>query len=100
MKGRKRHLLVVIFRFLLQLYEANIQDYHGGKLLMAPLGGCFPRLEMILADSGYKKVVFCEWVYATLGWKVEIVEHPWSGIHSVWVRGCLKWLRSIGSRFA
>ena len=86
MKGRKRHLLVDTNGFLLHVlvHEANIQDYHGGKLLLAPLQGCFPRLELIWADSGYKKGGFCEWVKATLRWKVEIVEHPWSGIRSVW----------------
>ena len=47
MKGRKRHLLVDTNGFLLQVlvHEANIQDYHGGKLLLEPLGGCFPRLK-------------------------------------------------------
>jgi putative transposase len=86
-KGRKRHLLVDTNGFLLHVlvHEANIQDYHGGKLLLAPLQGCFPRLELIWADSGYKKGGFCEWVKATLGWQVEIVEHPWSGVRSVWV---------------
>ena len=25
-----------------------------------------------------------EWVKETLGWDVEIVEHPWSGLRGVW----------------
>jgi putative transposase len=52
-KGRKRHLLVDTNGFLLHVlvHEANIQDYHGGKLLLAPLKNCFPRLKLIWADS-------------------------------------------------
>ena len=66
------------------VHEANIQDYRGGKRLLAPLTEDFPRLELIWADSGYKKEGFGEWVKATLGWEVEIVEHPWSGLRGVW----------------
>ena len=42
-------------------------------------------MKLIWADSGYKQGGFVDWVKATLGWTVEIVEHPWSGIRSVWV---------------
>jgi transposase len=66
------------------VHEANIQDYDGGKLLLAPLKDCFPRLKLIWADSGYKKGGFVEWVKTTLGWEVEVVEHPWSGLRGVW----------------
>jgi len=68
------------------VHEANIQDYRGGKRLLAPLKGTFPRLKLIWADSAYKKEGFDEWVKATLGWEVEIVEHPWSGLRGVWAR--------------
>jgi len=67
------------------VHEANIQDARGGKLLLAPLKGIFPRLELIWAESGDKKEGFCEWVKAELGWEVEIVEHPWSGLRGVLV---------------
>ncbi len=43
------------------VHEANIQDYRGGKRLLAPLTGVFPRLKLIWADSGYKKEGFEEW---------------------------------------
>jgi putative transposase len=66
------------------VHEANIQDYNGGKLLLAPLRNCLPRLKLIWADSGYNKGGFVEWVKRTLGWEVEIVEHPWSGLRGVW----------------
>jgi hypothetical protein len=68
------------------VHEANLQDHNGGRLLLAPLQGCFPRLKLIWADSAYKKGGFCEWVKETLGWDVEIVEHPWSGLRYVWAR--------------
>jgi len=86
-KGRKRHLLVDTNGLILHVlvHEANIQDARGGKLLLAPLKGIFPRLKLIWADSGYKKEGFCEWVQAQLGWEVEIVEHPWSGLRGVLV---------------
>jgi putative transposase len=85
-KGRKRHLLVDTNGLILHVlvHEANIQDYRGGKRLLAPLKGVFPRLKLIWADSCYKKEGFCEWVKATLGWDVEIVEHPWTGLRGVW----------------
>ena len=80
-------MLQVASTLILQVlvHEANIQDYRGGKRLLAPLKGCFPRLKLIWADSTYKKEGFDEWVKAELGWDVEIVEHPWSGLRGVWV---------------
>src|SRR5689334_17907038 len=55
--GRKRHLLVDTTGLLLQVlvHAANLQDHDGGKLLLAPLKGLFPRLKHIWADSAYKK---------------------------------------------
>lgn len=67
-----------------RIHEANIQDHDGGKLLLAPLQDLFPRLKLIWADSADKKGGFVEWVKQMLGWKVEIVEHPWSGLRGVW----------------
>ena len=64
--------------------EANIQDEEGGKLLLAPLKGVFPRLQLIWADSRYKCLDFPAWVKAELGCVVEIVAHPWSGQRGVW----------------
>ncbi len=67
------------------VHEASIQDHNGGKDLLTPLKGRFPRLKLIWADSGYNKGGFVAWAKATLGWEVEIVEHPWSGLRGVWV---------------
>ena len=67
------------------MHEASIQDHDGGKLLLEPLQGRFPRLKLIWVDSGYKKGGFVAWVKETLGWEVEVVEHPWSGSRGPWV---------------
>jgi putative transposase len=66
------------------VHEANIQDHAGGRLLLWPLKGCFPRMSLIWADSAYNRGGFVQWVKETLGWKVEIVEHPWTGLRGVW----------------
>jgi putative transposase len=64
--------------------EADSQDYDGGKRLLAPLSGVFPRLSLIWADSRYKCNGLPDWVKAELGWTVEIVAHPSSGQRGVW----------------
>lgn len=86
MKGRKRHLIVDTAGLLMRVlvHAANLQDQDGGKVLLAPLKGLFPRLKLIWADSAYEKGDFVEWVKAALGWTVEIVKHPWSGLRGVW----------------
>ncbi len=67
------------------VHEANIQDEVGGKLLLAPLKGVFPRLQLIWADSRYKYLDFPAWVKAELGCAVEIVAHPSSGQRGAWI---------------
>jgi transposase len=76
-KGHKRHLLVDTLGLILHVlvHEAGIQDHEGGKPLLKPLKGCFPRLQLIWADSAYKKGGFIAWVKETFGWEVEVVEH-------------------------
>ncbi len=74
-------MLVDTNGFLLHLlvHEANIQDHQGGKLLLEPLQGVFPHLELIWADSAYEKGNFEAWVKERFGWDVEIVKHWWTG---------------------
>jgi putative transposase len=85
-KGRKRHILVDTNGLILHqlVHEASIQDHNGGKDLLLPLEGCFPRLKLIWVDSAYKKGDFVAWVKERFGWEVEVVEHPWSGLRGVW----------------
>lgn len=66
------------------MHEANLPDWEGGKGLLAPLRGVFPRLKLIWADSSYKCLDFPAWVQAELGCTVEIVAHPSSGQRGVW----------------
>ena len=66
------------------VHAASLQDHDGGKELLFPIKGLFPRLKLIWADSAYEKGDFIEWVKATLSWTVEIVKHPWSGLRGVW----------------
>lgn len=66
------------------VHEADIQDEQGGRLLLAPLKGQFPRLQLIWADSRYKYAGFPAWTLAELGWTVEIVAHPDSGQRGLW----------------
>ncbi len=66
------------------MHEASLQDYDGGKLMLARLKGVFPRLKLIWADSSYKCLGFPEWVKAELGCEVEIITHPWTGCRGVW----------------
>jgi hypothetical protein len=56
-KGRKRHLLVDTTGLVMQVlvHAANLQDHDGGKELLAPIKGLFPRLKLIWADSAYEK---------------------------------------------
>ena len=83
--GRKRHLLVDTQGFLLavKVHAANILDRHGAPLLLAPLAGRFPRLQLIWADTGYNGKCK-EWIKEHLGVEVEIVNHPWTGIKGTW----------------
>lgn len=66
------------------VHEADLQDEQGGKVLLAPVKGVFPRLKLIWADSRYKCSGFPDWVKTELGCEVEIVAHPWSGQRGVW----------------
>lgn len=67
----------------MKVHAANILDRHGAPLLLAPLVGRFPRLQLIWADSGYNGK--CKvWIKEHLGVEVEIVNHPWTGLKGVW----------------
>ncbi len=54
-QGRKRHLLVDTLGLLLRVkvLAADIADREGAMVLLGPLAGNMPRLQLIWADSGY-----------------------------------------------
>jgi putative transposase len=85
-QGRKRHLLVDTQGLLIcvKVLEASISDREGARVLLLPLAGHLPRLQLIWADSGYEGP-FESWVKEHLvGVRVEIVKHPWAGVRGVW----------------
>lgn len=55
------------------VHAANIQDRDGAQLLFGKIKGCFPRMQLIWADGGYRgKLV--DWVKDFTGWVLEIVK--------------------------
>jgi putative transposase len=87
-QGRKRHLLVDTQGLLLgvKVLAADIRDRAGGKVLLQPLAGKMPRLQVIWGDSGYAGDPFEGWVKDHLGVRFEIAKHPWTGLRGVWVK--------------
>ena len=83
--GCKRHLLVDTTGLVLNVvvHEASIQDREGVPLLLAPIKGTFSRMKKVWVDQGYTGKGR-EWIKEQMGWEVEIVRHPWSGIRGVW----------------
>jgi len=47
------------------VHSAAIQDRDGAKLVLAKLGGRFPRMKLIWADGAYSAVV--GWAWAVCG---------------------------------
>jgi putative transposase len=86
--GRKRHLLVDTQGLLMsvKVLAADLGDRDGGKVLLLPLIGKLPRLQVIWADSGYNSDPFKQWVKEYLDVRLDIVNHPWTGIRAVWVK--------------
>lgn len=64
------HVLAVV------VHAANVQDYHGARLVLQKLGQrIWQRLEKILADSIYKgDVHLAGWIQENFGWEIEVVE--------------------------
>ena len=55
------------------VHAASIQDRDGAKLVLAKLGGLFPRLKLIGADGGYAGQLI-EWVKELGSWTLQIVK--------------------------
>ncbi len=87
-RGRKRHLLVDTQGLLIavKVLAADLGDREGGKELLQPLARKLPRLQLIWADSGYAGAPFKHWVKDALQVRLDIVNHPWTGIRAVWVK--------------
>ncbi|MEO9030671.1 MAG: transposase [Ktedonobacteraceae bacterium] len=86
--GRKRFLLVDTQGLLMsvKVLTAHIGERDGGRELLLPLKGSLPRLQVIWADSGYDGMPFEQWVKEHLGVRLEMVNHPWTGLRGVWAK--------------
>jgi putative transposase len=73
--GRKRHALVDTEGNLMEVKVtgADASDLAGGKRLVEPLHGRFPRLQLIWGDSHYGGQ-FLEWVKEQFAWNVQTVQ--------------------------
>ena len=76
-KGRKRHLMVDTFGFVLRVlvHAADISESEGGIWLLNEYADVLTSLEILRADQGYKQM-FVEWVHQYLSCRVEIVTKP------------------------
>ncbi len=74
--GRKRHIVVDTVGNLLEVvvHAANIQDYHGAKLVLNQLVETVSTLQHIWADGIYSKAGLVEWVHETFDIVLEIVK--------------------------
>jgi putative transposase len=72
--GRKRHLLVDSGGNLMavKVTGAEVTDLAGGKRLLRPLLGRFPRMQLLWGDSHYGGQLK-EWIKVYLGWDVQTV---------------------------
>jgi putative transposase len=68
-----------------KVLSAEPDDREGGRELLLPLVGKLPRLQVIWVDSGYAGAPFKHWVKEHLGVRLEMVNHPWTGLRGVWV---------------
>lgn len=85
-QGRKRFLLVDTPGFVIgaNVLAAALGEREGGNVLLLPLAGKRPRLPVIWAERGENGAPFEPGVKACLGVRVEMVNHPWTGIRGVW----------------
>ena len=83
-KGRKRHLLVDTQGTLLKnkVHPADLHDRAGAELLLSGLQRLFPAIELMWADTAYRGLT--DWLRRTLGWRLVIPQHWWTG--GVWTR--------------
>lgn len=83
--GRKRHILVDTEGNLLKarVHPADIHDRHGAELLLIGLAAQFPLIALLWADSAYQGLQ--TWLAVTLGWRLTISKHWWTGLHGVWL---------------
>jgi putative transposase len=82
--GRKRHLVVDTQGLLLtaKVLPADLHDRPAAELVLAGLRQRFPGVQLLWADTAYRGLA--DWLAGTLGWRLEITRHWWTGAR-VWV---------------
>lgn len=75
--GRKRQFLVDTNGFLLRVlvHAANISDTEGAEWLLEAHHRCFPRLNEMRADGGYKSGL-AEWMEKNTSIRLNSIEKP------------------------
>ncbi len=83
-KGRKRHLIVDTQGDLLKakVHSADLHDRAGAELLLSGLQQLFPDVQLMWADTAYRGLK--DWLRKTLGWRLSIPQHWWTG--GVWMK--------------
>jgi putative transposase len=69
------------------VHPANVPDGVGGQVLLQTLPQLrerLPRLRHLWVDAASRGQLV-DWVTDTLGWRVEVVKHWWTGVSGVWV---------------
>ena len=64
------------------VHEAGLHDRAGAKLVLEGLSDRLTRMSKVWTDHAYRGLK--EWMRTTLGWELEVVQHPWAG--RVWLR--------------
>jgi len=60
-----------------KVHSAKVMDWDGIKTLLQRADVHFPRLKHLWVDAGYRgEDKGKDWVQKTLGWSVDLVEHP------------------------
>src|SRR3954452_15375380 len=82
--GRKRHLVVDTQGLLLtaKVLPADLHDRPAAELVLAGLRQRFPGVQLLWADTASRGLA--DWPAGTLGWRLEITRHWWTGAR-VWV---------------
>ena len=82
--GRKRHLVVDTQGLLLavKVLPADLHDRPAAEPVLAGLRQRFPGVQLLWADTAYRGLA--DWLAGTLGWRLEITRHWWTGAR-VWV---------------
>ena len=65
------------------VHEAGLHNRVGAKLVLEGLGRRFSRMSKVWTDHAFRGLK--KWMRTTLGWELEVVQHPWAG--RVWVVG-------------